>query len=168
MFVGDLTRLVSGFDAHSGSDVEPRVKVLKHIDGAYLLVYEGRPGGVDIEAAGLLVEDFSPLGRGLVEIHAKSEQAQSEEHIVELSEKEKADLENSRLKDRILALADTLKRGMNNKHTRLEWTIIIKDIENKRLEEEHCTLEAYRDMLDEKEVSLVVRILEAEGCVVGE
>lgn len=168
MFVRDLIKLVSGFDAQSGSTTEPRIKVLRHIDGAYLLVYEGRPDGVDIEAAGLLVEDFSPLGRGLVEIHAKSEQAQPEEHIVELSEEEKADLENSRLKDRILALADALKRGTDKKHTRPEWTILIEDIENRRLEEEHCTPEAYRDMLDEKDVNLVVRILEAEGFVVGE
>lgn len=168
MFVKDLIGLVSGFDARSGSDVEPRVRVLRHIDGAYLLVYEGRSDGLDIEAAGLLVEDFSPLGRGLVEIHARSEQTQPKGHIVELSEEEKADLENSRLKDRILALASALKRGADNKHTRLEWTILIEDIENKRLEEEHCTLEAYQDMLDEKDVGLVVRILEAEGCVIRE
>lgn len=49
----------------------PRVKVVKHTDGAVILVYEGDPRNMDEEIQDMKVNSFTVLGTGFVKIYTK-------------------------------------------------------------------------------------------------
>ena len=65
MKVVNLTKLM----ADHGT--KPRVKIIKHMGGYGLLVYEGRPDGIDTETGKLKINSFLVLGKGLIEVHAE-------------------------------------------------------------------------------------------------
>ena len=63
MKVRELTRLMGDMGT------KPRVKVIKHMVGCGMLVYEGHPDGVDGEIGKLKINSFTAQGKGLLEIH---------------------------------------------------------------------------------------------------
>lgn len=48
---------------------KPRIKVIKHLDGAGLVIYEGNPRNIEDEVAAMKVNSFTVLGAGYIEIH---------------------------------------------------------------------------------------------------
>lgn len=65
MKIRALTRLMNDYGTR------PRVKVMRHIGEAAVLVYEGAPENMDEETAGLKVNSFTALGTGFLEVHAE-------------------------------------------------------------------------------------------------
>ncbi len=63
MKVKALTRLMNDYGT------KPRIKVIKHIEDAAILVYEGSPMNIDEETQGQKVNSFTALGTGYIEIH---------------------------------------------------------------------------------------------------